>query len=428
MNIHLEVEKMKESINIPKKNLVSIVEPRAVKSWGNVETIIEMAINNPIGFKKLEDILNSNSKVSIIVDDVTRPTPTYLLLKNILKKLNTLGIREKNIKITIANGLHRKTTYTEKEMILGREILESFDVQDNDPFNEENFEYLGDTSLGTPIYINKRILWGDLIIATGIIKSHAFAGFTGGAKSIIPGVASRDTILKNHSFYKVANGLLGDVNSLPRKDMEEAARKLPIPFYILNVVLDLNGDIFAAFSGDFILAHREGIKAFKSFSEVYIKEKADVVIVESSYTSSFNLYQALFGGAVATLTKSPVLKKGGLLILFSPCKEGIGAKIIEDLVPKFSSGEEILDYLKRLPYTLKEQWAVQHLAYFLTYGEVALITQGIDEENVKKLKMKYFDNLNNAISYAFKKYGGEVKILIIRKPDLVIPLYNSKRR
>jgi nickel-dependent lactate racemase len=330
MNIIFEVDEMRENVDIPEKNLISIIEPKKVESLENEEIIIERSLNNPIGSKKLEDILNSNSKVSIIVDDITRSTPTSLLISIILKRLKNLGIKEKNIKITIGNGLHRKTSYLEKEKILGRDVLESFDVEDNDPLNKENFEYLGKTSLETPIYINKRVLWGDIIIATGIIKSHAFAGFTGGAKSLIPGVAYRDTILKNHSFYNIdyPKGLLGDIESTPRKDMEEAVKKLPIPFYILNVVLDQNNKVFSAFSGDFISAHREGVKIFKSLAETYVNEKADLVIVESNYTSSFNLYQTLFGGAVTMLTKSPIVKKGGMIVLFSPCKEGIGANII----------------------------------------------------------------------------------------------------
>jgi len=428
MNIIFEVDEMRENVDIPEKNLISIIEPKKVESLENEEIIIERSLNNPIGSKKLEDILNSNSKVSIIVDDITRSTPTSLLISIILKRLKNLGIKEKNIKITIGNGLHRKTTYLEKEKILGRDVLESFDVEDNDPLNKENFEYLGKTSLETPIYINKRVLWGDIIIATGIIKSHAFAGFTGGAKSLIPGVAYRDTILKNHSFYNIdyPKGLLGDIESTPRKDMEEAVKKLPIPFYILNVVLDQNNKVFSAFSGDFISAHREGVKIFKSLAETYVNEKADLVIVESNYTSSFNLYQTLFGGAVTMLTKSPIVKKGGMIVLFSPCKEGIGANIIEDLVPNFNSGEEILDYLKHSS-PQEEQWAVQHLAYFLTYGEVGLVTQGINEKVLKGLKMKYFENLKRAISYAFNKYGEDIRILIIKKPDLVIPLYNAPK-
>jgi nickel-dependent lactate racemase len=428
MNIIFEVDEMRENVDIPEKNLISIIEPKKVESLENEEIIIERSLNNPIGSKKLEDILNSNSKVSIIVDDITRSTPTSLLISIILKRLKNLGIKEKNIKITIGNGLHRKTSYLEKEKILGRDVLESFDVEDNDPLNKENFEYLGKTSLETPIYINKRVLWGDIIIATGIIKSHAFAGFTGGAKSLIPGVAYRDTILKNHSFYNIdyPKGLLGDIESTPRKDMEEAVKKLPIPFYILNVVLDQNNKVFSAFSGDFISAHREGVKIFKSLAETYVNEKADLVIVESNYTSSFNLYQTLFGGAVTMLTKSPIVKKGGMIVLFSPCKEGIGANIIEDLVPNFNSGEEILDYLKHSS-PQEEQWAVQHLAYFLTYGEVGLVTQGINEKVLKGLKMKYFENLKRAISYAFNKYGEDIRILIIKKPDLVIPLYNAPK-
>ncbi|MGB9857426.1 MAG: nickel-dependent lactate racemase [Dictyoglomaceae bacterium] len=428
MDILFEVDEMKESVNIPEENLISIIEPKKVKSWGKEEVLIEKALDNPIGSEKIEDMLNFDSKVSIVVDDITRPTPTSLLLNIILKKLKNLGVKEENIKITIGNGLHRKTTYSEKEKILGRDILGSFDVQDNDPLNKENFEYLGETSLGTPIYINKRALWGDLIIATGIIKSHAFAGFTGGAKSLIPGVAHKDTILKNHSFDNIdyPKGLLGDVESIPRKDMEEAVKKLSIPLYILNVVLDLNGNVFAAFSGDFILAHREGVKTFKNLAEIYINERADLVIVESSYTSGFNLYQTLFGGAVTMLTRFPIVKEGGMVVLFSPCKEGIGAKIIEDLVPKFSSGEEILEYLKHSS-PKEEQWAVQHLAYFLTHGEIGLVTRGISEEDVKRLKMKYFENLKNAISYAFNKYGENIRILIIKKPDFVIPLYNPQK-
>lgn len=425
MFIDFHVGNLRETVNIPENNLVAILEPKLLYRQKNFEELIKNTLDHPIKSPKLEELVNSKSKISFVVDDITRPTPTKFLISFILNGLKDIGINKENILITIGNGLHRKSTETEKEKILGRDILEEYDVQDNDAFDLDKYDNLGFTSNGTPILINKRITRADLVITLGVIKPHAFAGFTGGAKSIVPGVAHRDTILKNHSYENIEypKGILGSAENVPRKDMEEIAKKIPI--FMLNVILDSNNNILFAFAGDIVSAHREGVKAFKEISEFYISEQADVVIVESSYTSSFNLYQALFGGAVALLTESPIVKKGGMIILYAPCSEGIGASIIENLVPKFYSPEEILDYLKNST-PCDGQWAVQHLAFFLTQVELGIVTKGLSKAIVERLKMRYFESLKDAISYALRKYGENMRITIIKNPDFIIPKFLNK--
>lgn len=336
-----------EEISIPSKNLVRILIPRTIQVKMKPTTLIKRALETPTDMRPLENILDKYSKVAIIVDDATRQTPTKQIIKQILKKLEKIGIKKKNILIQIANGMHRLTTEREKRKILGEDVLNLFDVQDNHPVNNNHYEYIGKTSRGTPLYINIRITNVNLVISIGMIKSHAFAGFTGGAKSIIPGVSSRETILSNHcfEFLKYPNGILGNTEgSITRQDMEEGARKLPI--FIINVVLNKREQIIDAVGGNVVSAHRKGVRTFKKMAEIYLEKPVDMVIIEGGYPSSINLYQALFGCNVVLTTQRPILKRKGIILLFAQCREGIGSDIVERLFDEFKNPENVLNYLK----------------------------------------------------------------------------------
>ncbi len=249
---------------------------------------------------------------------------------------------------------------------------------------------------------------------------HAFAGFTGGAKSIIPGVSSRETIFSNHCFKFVGypNGILGDAErSVTRQDMEEGARKLPV--FIINVVLNKDNQIIDVVGGDVVSAHRKGVKTFKEMAEIYLDEPVDVVIVEGGYSGSINLYQALFGCNVALTTRRPILKRNGTILFLAQCKEGIGSEIIEKLFDEFEDPDSVLNHL-RGSEIIPEQWAAQFLASFLLISKIGIVTEGISRKKLEKLGLIPLDTIQEAID-SFLSRNNDPKIAIIKDPDFVIP-------
>jgi nickel-dependent lactate racemase len=421
MKIQLTSGTMEEMVDIPDENVIGVLSPAAPLPILKSNTdLIRDAIETPIDSSRLEQLIHPHSTIAIVVDDHTRPTPTKDMLKIVLQKLADLGVQDERITITVGNGLHKKPPLEEQMKMFGQEIFTKYDIKVHEARDETALAYIGATHAGTPFWVNKRVAEADLVISLGMIKSHAFAGFTGGAKSILPGVSGKETILKNHryEFIDYPNGILGDAEmSAPRKDMEDAASKLPV--FIVNVVLDLKKRVVGAFAGNLVGAHRKGVELFRKFAEVQVHEQADVVIVEGEYPASENLYFALFGAECVVMTKSPIVKRGGTIILPTQCREGVGGKIIEEVFATFSSPGQVLEHLKHSP-PVEEQWAAQHLAYCLLERDIAIVTNGTTKENIEKLKMRYFNTVQEALYHAFEKYGRKMKIFIIKNAAFLI--------
>jgi lactate racemase len=313
------------NLEIPERNISHIIlpsEPQIEKE--ETDFLIKKALENPLKSKRLLDLVNPNSKILIIVSDITRPTPTAKILPPLLEELYLGGVSNENIKIVFALGLHRQQTEEECRRLLGKKIFESINCVQHDRLR---CRFLGKTSFGTPVEVFNELLDSDLIISTGTLEFHYYAGYSGGGKSILPGVSSEKAILSYHGFYsKLFEGspLSGRIDSPARKNIEEAAKIAGLGF-ILNVVINSKKEIVAAVAGDFIEAHRKGAEIVDSMYKIIV-EPADAVIVScGGFPKDINLFQA---------TKSlenaiPAVKKGGSIVLVAECSEGIGDPVYE---------------------------------------------------------------------------------------------------
>lgn len=421
MQVELTSGTMHEVINIQDEHVAGIIHPETSQSgFQFTDDMLVQAIDNPVNSPSLESRARLSTKVAIIVDDATRPTPTRRIIPIILQKLSMAGIKDKNISITIGTGLHRPTTDEERKKILGSDILSRFDVSDNDARNPDDFALAGTIAGGKEIYLNKRILEADLVISIGVVKSHAFAGFTGGAKSILPGVASQRTIHENHSFYNIEypRGVLGSCEMSATRAEMEAAAKLVNPF-IVNVVLTGSGEIIFAAAGDVVDAHRYAVDFYKRLSVRTFPEKVDIAIVHGGLAGSINFYQALFGCNVVKTTERPILKKNGIVILFAECREGTGSKLFEQIMPAFSTPDEILQYLSANK-TFDDQWAIQFLATFLRDIKVFVVSKGISAKTAEILRVRLFNSADEAVNAAIKLAGSNYRLAIIENPDILI--------
>jgi len=311
-------------LNIPEKNISSIILPSESEIKEEGAFLIKKALQNPIKSKRLSEIVNPDSRIAIIVSDVTRPTPTAKLLPPLLEELYLGGAKNENITIVFALGLHRLQTEEECRQLVGEEIFKKIRCVQH---NRKRCKLLGETSFGTPVEVFEEVADSDVIISTGTLEFHYYAGYGGGGKSILPGVSSEKSILSFHSFYsKLFEGdpLSGRADSPARKNIEEAARIAGLDF-ILNVVLDSKKEIVAAVAGDLIEAHRKGAKYVDAIYKVPV-EPADAVVVScGGFPKDINLYQATKSLENAT----NAVKRGGSIILVAECAEGIGNKVYE---------------------------------------------------------------------------------------------------
>ncbi|MGA9187472.1 MAG: nickel-dependent lactate racemase [Methanosarcina sp.] len=325
-------------LEIPERNISSVILPSEPKKMGDAAFLIKKALENPIKSRRLSEIVNPDSRVAIIVSDVTRPTPTAKILPPLLEELRLGGAKDKNIIIIFALGLHRHQTEEESKKLVGEEIYKNIRCIQHDT---RRCRRIGVTSRGTPIEIFEDVLDADIIIGTGSIEFHYYAGYSGGAKSVLPGVSSQEAVLTNHKMMIEEKAVSGRVDGPVRQDMEEAAKISGLDF-ILNVVLNSKKEIVAAVAGDFIEAHRKGVEVVDFMYKVPV-EPADAVIVScGGFPKDINLFQA--NKALDNATQA--VKEGGSIILVAECAEGIGNQVYECWNRECRSPDEAIERFK----------------------------------------------------------------------------------
>ncbi|MFX1477550.1 MAG: lactate racemase domain-containing protein [Promethearchaeota archaeon] len=281
------------------------------------EIEIENSIQNPIGTPKLSELAKEKKNVVIVIDDMTRPTPISKILPLVLEELRKVGINEEQITILLAIGAHRPMNRQDCILKLGEDIVNTFRIENHHPYI--NLEYLGESAIGTPIYVNKTYVDADLKIAIGAVIPHILAGFGGGAKIVLPGVCGIETLEANHKGKKGGIGVITDV----RKDIEDIAQRVGLDFSI-NVIITETGKIAKMFSGDFIIAHREAMKFGLEFYSTEITENNQICFF-NSYPEDSELEQAQYKAFNFLMTTpSTFIDSEGAIVLMTSSYEGRG--------------------------------------------------------------------------------------------------------
>ncbi|AFV12927.1 hypothetical protein Tph_c27620 [Thermacetogenium phaeum DSM 12270] len=300
---------------------------------------VRAALRNPHGASPLRELAAPGEKVAIIVSDITRPVPTYLILPPLLAELHGAGVRVEDVTIVFGLGTHRSMTAEERRSILGEEVFEKYrSVEPHD------YVLLGRTSRGTPIEVTPEVAEADLVVLTGNLEYHYYAGYTGGFKALLPGVASYRAIENNHQMMMdpASGTAVADGNPV-REDMEEFGRFFPRTF-VVDVLLNSQKGIFAVMAGDPVAAHREGCRLLDNYYKVFVDAPADVVVVSAGgYPKDLNLYQA----QKALESAARVVKTGGRLVLVAELQDGIGNNVFEEWMLNSSSPEQILERMRQ---------------------------------------------------------------------------------
>ncbi len=309
------------SVNVPDKNLADTIMPSESEVTADGISQIKAALENPVNCKQLSEIVVPDTSVVIIVSDTTRPTPTAQMLPLLFEELYRGGVRDENITIIFALGIHRNQTDEEMERIVGKDIYKRIRCIEHDNTRCRN---VGKTSRGTPIEIFEEVLDADVVVCMGNIEFHYYAGYSGGAKAILPGVSSRESIIANHKMMIDEKSSTGRIDSPVRQDMEEAAEYVGVDF-LLNVVLNSKKEIVYATAGHVVDAHRMGVVQVDNMYKISA-EPADVVIVSpGGYPKDINIFQA---HKALDNAKNAVVE-GGTIILAAQCSEGLGNTVYE---------------------------------------------------------------------------------------------------
>ena len=277
---------------------------------------IRRSLLNPIGTKRLSDIVSKDHYVVIMGDDRTRLTPQDRIVPLVLEELYRAGIGSHQIKLIIATGTHRQMTKAEIEIKYGRDLMNEIEIKNHNYMDEDNLVFAGKTGTGKRIIVNKEVLDADIRIGIGGVLPHHPTGWSGGAKILLPGVAGAETTSDMH-LIGATDQQLGKAETPCRREMEDFARQVGLHF-IINVIMSADGRIIRSVAGDFIEAHREAVRWGLKVNGAKFEERADITL-SSTYPMDFDLSQGdkgLFSAELAT-------KAGGEIILVSPCAEGI---------------------------------------------------------------------------------------------------------
>ncbi len=414
--IHLAYGKKGLAFSIASANLGDVLLP-AMNAPQDSGSIVQKALESPICSPTLRELSRDAKKIVIITNDNTRPMPSNITLPILLQSF-FYPETYYDITIMIANGLHRKMTQAEKLEKLGPELCGKFRVVNHDAMDEHMLHYLGRLSTGTPLYINRLLIESDLVIAEGFIEPHFFAGFSGGRKSVVPGVAGAKTIMSNHCPQNIANpaATIGNLDNNPvHEELVEAMRLSPLRF-ILNVALDSEKRITAAFAGHPEYAHQAGCEYVRKAMSVPCRPAPIVITSNDGYPLDRNMYQVVKGIDAASKAAAP----DGLIIMAARCIDGVGHPEYYELIRRYSSPLELYEATRSGESEI-DKWQVQVLARVLRQHKVILVSEGVDAAVAKNFFFGYASSLEEALEMAYGIKGKDARVNVIPDGPVVIP-------
>ena len=375
------------------------------------QQLVEDALRNPIGSATLEELVQGRKNIVLIASDHTRPVPSKVLVPPMLSAIRR-GNPDAEITILIATGCHRGTTKAELVEKFGEEIVATEKIVIHDCADDANMVTIGQLPSGGALRINRVAKDADLLISEGFIEPHFFAGFSGGRKSVLPGIAARETVYWNHNAEFIASpyARTGILEGNPiHKDMLFAARAAKLAF-ICNVVINAKHEVVGAFAGDCEQAHLAGVAFLKDLCGCRRKE-ADIVITSNNgYPLDQNIYQSVKGMTAGEAT----CKEGGVIIMCAACMDGHGGEAFMKTISQPVAAAEILAQIEATPMaeTVPDQWESQILLRILSRFHVVLVT-GADPALVRAMKMHPAENLQQALEIAEKLLGSPGSITVI---------------
>lgn len=410
----IQFDKTTMTVDIGDENLLGLLHANEVEINLMGEEEVKRFLENPIKSPKLRDVVKANEKIAIVTSDITRPMPSSTVLPYVLDELRLAGVKDGDITIVFALGNHRKHTEEEKKYLVGEEIYNKIKCIDSD---KEDYVHFGYTKNKTPIDIFRAVAEADRRICLGNIEYHYFAGYSGGAKAIMPGVSTSAAIQANHSRMVDDNAYAGNINTNPvRIDIEDTIEEMPIDF-IVNVVLNEKKEIIKSVAGHYIHAHREGCKFLDNLYKIPLKEKADIVIVSSGgYPKDLNLYQA----QKSLDNAKHAVKEGGIIILIASCKEGLGEKVFEDWMKESKSPEDLIERVKN-KFELGGHKAAA-IAKVIQKSKVFLVSD-LEEELVRSIYMEPFCDLQSAYTKSLELMGDNATVILIPQGGSILPYF-----
>ena len=398
---------------------VTVVEPVHIPGLADPNHELTKSLQNPISSDPLRSRILLSDRVGIVVNDITRPTPTNQLLSAIFKEVDSIPAEQ--ITIFIATGTHRQNTTEELVSMLGERYTGAYRIVQNDARADSVFVDLGITSSGNLIRINRELVECDFRIVVGFIEPHFFAGFSGGGKTFMPGMAHLRSIMVNHSPENIdhPNARWGITKGNPIwEDIVEATRMLA-PAFLVNVALNRDREIIGVFAGGIEEAHRVGTEFVKQHAMVPVERPFDVVITSNAgYPLDLNLYQSVKGMSAA----SQIVKPGGSIIIAAECWDGIPAEgEFGRMLTEVSNPDALLNMVHQPGYRRQDMWQAQIHALILKQVDVYLFSENLSEEEIRSAYLRPCPSITSLIEDLKMRYGPDLQVCVLPEGPMTIP-------
>ena len=407
MQIRLPYGKDTLPLDIPDNNLLDVVLPREIIPPERSESMIKGALNDPLGTDRLSEIACMGDKVAIVVDDYTRPCPTKKLLPPVLEELKKAEVCDSDVLIIVATGTHKSPSFETIREIVGDKVSRNYTIISNDNVNGD-YVSVGISKNGNEIEILKDYVAADIKILIGDIEYHYFAGYGGTRKSVLPGIASKNTIQNNHSMLFEKNSATGVLKRNPiHQEMNEAMHLAGCDF-ALNAVLNSNHQIVGTWAGRPEPVFDAGVKLVDSMYKIEVKEKPDIIFVSANgYPHDINLYQSM----KAMHTACQVAKENGVIVLVSECKDGHGSELYIDWLNKYKTAHEIQTELEK-NFIIGAHKAYYHREAIENHS--IIFVSSMDKSYVEDtFGFEYANSPNDALKKAFEIAGMDARVLVV---------------
>jgi nickel-dependent lactate racemase len=397
----------------------TVINPPHVFAYPSEESAIKQALRNPICSPPLRELVNPEDTVAIVFSDITRPMPNDRVLPVLLDELNQ--VPKDQIVLINALGTHRANTQNELIDLLGPKIVSQYQIIQHDCYDENNLTNLGKTSRGNQVFVNSTYMKSTIRILTGLIEPHLFAGFSGGPKAVLPGIAGADTIFSNHGSSMIADprSNFAHTNGNPIwEEMQEVALKTK-PTFILNVTLTGDRHISGVFAGDMQKTFQKGVKFLKNSALIEVDDLYDIAITTAGgYPLDLSLYQSVKGIKVA----SDIVRDGGTILLVSACLEGLpDYGEFGEIMRLSETPEDLLTAVHTPGFSMQDQWDAQIHAQICKRFTLHIYSDGLTDDEIRQVFGIPSRDLEHTMEVILRKCASNARIAVLPSGPLAVP-------
>ncbi|MFC5713134.1 nickel-dependent lactate racemase [Thalassorhabdus alkalitolerans] len=416
MDVSLLYGKGEIQVEVP--DHAKIIEPKHVEGKKDQRQAVVDALQSPIGTPPLKEMVKSTDSVAIVISDITRPTPNHILVPALIEELPHVPLEQ--FVVINGTGTHRDQTREEFIEMLGEWTVNNIRIVNNHCHAKEELSYVGESEFGCGVYLNKEYVEADFRITTGFIEPHFFAGFSGGPKGNMPGIAGIETIMTFHNARMIGDpkATWGNMDNNPVQEMTREINRMCPPHFLLNVTLNGNKEITEVFAGDLFPAHEKGCEYTKEHAMVPCEERFDVVITSNSgYPLDQNLYQAVKGMSAA----QKIVKKGGTIIVAAECSDGIpNHGNFAEIFTLAETPQQLLDMINDPAFKMFDQWQVQKQAVIQVWSDVHVYSK-LTKEQINQAMLTPCNDIEATLENLTATYGEDMSVAVLPQGPLTIP-------